>query len=437
VNTPNASSVLSERGARTDLVLRADYTPLQSAAADAASEALVHKPWDLYGFVQGTVSRSDERRRNNRYGLGGSWRATDRLQLGTEISDGDGGLGAKLSSDWRVNDRSNYYLNYTLETERPEVAVRGRQGDLTAGTHHRLSDTVAVFGESRWRSGSGPESLTHAFGLDLAPNDLWTANLKFETGRISDPLGGDLKRDAVGVAAAYRTERAKFSSALEFRRDDGSGGERRTWLMRNTAGYQATDAWRLLGKLNFSASTATSGNFFDGDYIEGVLGAAYRPIDNDRWNTLFKYTYFYDLPSPGQITRTAGSLDFSQRSNVLSFDTIYDLRPWLSVGAKYGLRIGELRDNRIGGTWFKSRADLIIGRADLHWVHAWDAVLEVRQLNAHDAGDKRVGALLGVYRHLGQHLKAGVGYNFTDFSDDLTDLSFRNHGWFLNILSTY
>ena len=51
-----------------------------------------------------------------------------------------------------------------------------------------------------------------------------------------------------------------------------------------------------------------------------------------------------------------------------------------------------------------------------------------------EAKDRRTGALLGVYRHLGEHFKVGVGYNFTDYSDDLTDLSFRNDGWFLNII---
>jgi hypothetical protein len=26
----------------------------------------------------------------------------------------------------------------------------------------------------------------------------------------------------------------------------------------------------------------------------------------------------------------------------------------------------------------------------------------------------------------------GVGYNFTDFSDDLTNLDYQNSGWFIN-----
>jgi hypothetical protein len=39
-----------------------------------------------------------------------------------------------------------------------------------------------------------------------------------------------------------------------------------------------------------------------------------------------------------------------------------------------------------------------------------------------------------VYRSLGKPVKAGVGYNFTDFSEDLTDLSFRHRGVFMNVV---
>ena len=50
-----------------------------------------------------------------------------------------------------------------------------------------------------------------------------------------------------------------------------------------------------------------------------------------------------------------------------------------------------------------------------------------------DLTDKRSGALVVVSRYLNPHFKVGVGYNFTDFSDDLTDLSFDHRGTFLNL----
>jgi hypothetical protein len=109
----------------------------------------------------------------------------------------------------------------------------------------------------------------------------------------------------------------------------------------------------------------------------------------------------------------------------------------LSVGAKYAQRFGELRDTRVDGDWYSSRADLWVVRGDLHLVHEWDMLIEGRRLSVHEARDSRTGMLAAIYRHLNAHVKMGVGYNFTDFSDDLTDLSYRSRGPFVNILSTF
>ena len=45
--------------------------------------------------------------------------------------------------------------------------------------------------------------------------------------------------------------------------------------------------------------------------------------------------------------------------------------------------------------------------------------------------------LLAVYRHIGDNFKFGVGYNFTNFSDDLTNLSSKNKGVFLNAIGKF
>ncbi len=429
----NRSPLLSQSGTRTDAIARTDYQPLRPDGKPGERE-----DWSAYGFVQGTVERSGERDPNNRGGLGGSWQVHDRLRLSAEASDGNLGLGGRLGADYRISDRSNAYLNYVLETENPNYAYRGRTGTWVSGSEYRVSEGLRLFGENRISHGAGPESLTQAFGVDLAPNDRWHYGAKLEVGTLSDPLAGDLDRRAVGISVGYKEGRTKYTGSLEFRKEDSTlSGDRQTWLTRNTLGYQLDPAWRLLGKFNLSRSNNSRGAFYDGDFHEFVLGAAYRPVQNDRWNTLFKYTHLYNLPSPGQLSPAGTVADYAQKSQVFAVDTIYDLLPWLSLGFKYGLRIGELRDNRVGGNWYSSRADLVVVRADWHFVREWDAVAEMRNLRAREARDARAGALVGVYRQIGENLKLGGGYNFTHFSDDLTDLSFRSRGWFLNVVAKY
>jgi len=192
-----------------------------------------------------------------------------------------------------------------------------------------------VFGEGRASNGAGPQSLTQAFGMDWAPNDRWNWGAKAEYGTVSDPLAGDLERRALGGSVGYKKDGLKYGGSLEWRNDDGNvSGERTTWLMRNTLGYQVDPAWRILSKFNVSRSRNNQGAFVDGNYREFVLASAYRPIDNDRWNTLFKYTNLNNVPTNGQLTPSGQNADYAQRSQVFAVDTIYDLLPWLSVGGK-------------------------------------------------------------------------------------------------------
>jgi opacity protein-like surface antigen len=57
-------------------------------------------------------------------------------------------------------------------------------------------------------------------------------------------------------------------------------------------------------------------------------------------------------------------------------------------------------------------------------------------LDVKDGGSKK-GYLLGIDRDITKNLRVGAGYNFTDFSDDLTKLDYRYRGWFINFLGTY
>lgn len=406
---------------------------------DAALELLYAKTnWDVYGFGQSTLERTGSRTAGHRGGLGGHYRLTERLDLGAEASGGTEGFGAKATSEIFVTERSSLYLGYELDPDRSDIGRQGGTGLLTGGLRTRWNDFLSVYGEERYQHGRGPVGLTHSFGIDWTPEKAWSLGISAEFGEIDDPQQGELDRKSGTLSLGYRLADFDIGAALELRRDKSRIENRNSLLFRSNASYKINPDWRALARFNLSESDSSQGSFFDGNFKEAVLGFAYRPVYHEKLNALFKYTYFENLPSSGQVARDDQILEFQQRSHVLALDTNYDLSSQVTVGVKYAYRLGELRDARTdAGQWFESAAHLVILRGDFHVVHNWDVVTEGRWLFLPDADQDRSGTLLALYRHFFGVFKAGVGYNFTDFSDDLTDTSFDSHGWFFNVVGKF
>ncbi len=398
--------------------------------------------WNLYGFVQDTLSVTGTRRENSRVGVGGTYQVTEKLQVDVELSDGDLGTGGRLGSNYLYSDRTSMYLGYTLENERTDFGThnaQGSEGNLVAGLKTRLADTASVFLEERYKHGTGSFGLTHSAGINFAPNERWTIGFNTDIGTLQDTLtGAETDRTAAGVQVALHNGGWQLSSGVEYRNDDVeqpdlTRNERKTWLFRNNLKLQLNPSSRLFGKLNYADSESTQGAFFDGGYTEAVFGYALRPVSHDRLNAMAKYTYFHNVPTTGQIGGQATAAQFIQKSHIAAVDVTYDVTPKLTVGGKYAYRLGQVSLDREDPTFFDSNANLYVLRGDYRFRDDWEVLVETRLLDLPDLDESKAGALLAVSRYVGDHLKLGLGYNFTEFSDDLTDLSFDNQGFFLNI----
>jgi hypothetical protein len=415
-----------EQGERTDAVLQVDYDPGSF--------------WRGYGFVQDTVGSTGDREDNRRIGVGGSYRLTERLRIDTEVSDGDLGPGGRVGSNFLYSERTNLYLNYALENERTDSGLLLRRGNLVAGVKRRLSDSSSVYYEERYQDSGSATGLTHSTGVSLTANERWNLGASADVGTLVDSLtGAETDRLAGGVRLGYGFENVHFSSAIEYRIDEAEQPDlgvtdRTTWLLRNSVRYQLSPDWRVIGKFSHALSESSLGEFYDGGYTEAVVGYAYRPVDNDRLNALVKYTYFYNVPTTDQVTGQGVAAEFVQKSHVAALDLSYDLTERWTIGGKYAYRLGEVSLDREDPEFFSNVAHLMVLRADWRFREGWEGLIEARALELPDLDEQRSGALVAVYRYLGQHFKVGVGYNFTDFSEDLTDLSYEHQGAFLNMI---
>ena len=427
-------------GDRTDAALRATY--------DSKAR------WSAYGFVQDTIKNTGNREENGRLGTGGEYRVTDRFKVNGELSSGDLGGAGKAGTEYLYSDRTSMYMNYVYDNEIPDNGVRSNKGNMVTGFKSRYSDTTSVYAEEKYTHGNVPTGLTHSAGVDIAPFDHWNFGASADYGTLRDPItAAHLDRKAAGVRAAYGDGKLAWTAAFEYRIDktetiypDMTTGTTQidSWIIKTGFKYQIDPSSRLLGKLNYADSKNSLGGFYDGKYTEAVLGYGYRPVMNDRLNTLFKYTYFYNLPTVGQVTDTvtntvAGSVtstaqDYIQKSHILSLDAMYDLTKQWSIGGKYAYRLGQVSEDRTSQKFFDSRAELTVLRVDWMFVHQWDVMVEGRVLRLPDAQDKMTGVLAGIYRRIGNYLKMGIGYNFGKFSDDLTQMDYKHQGFFINLI---
>ena len=434
-------------GVRNDLRMdRSPVVPLtqeQGERTDAVAQLMFNPgaTWRAYGFVQDTVAATGGRESNGRLGAGGSYRVSKRFKIDGEASDGDLGLGGKIGTTFLYSDLTNLYLNYALENERTDNGVQVRQGNLISGVKRRLSDSSSVYAEERYQNG-GQTGLTRSTGINLVPKERWNFGASTEIGKLRDSLtAATTDRKAAGIKVGYGRDKAQFSSGVEFRRDlaeqiDTTHTKTTTWLFRNSFKVQLNPDWRMLGKLDHSVSDSSLGDFYAGGYTEAVVGYAYRPVRHDRLSALAKYTYFYNVPTTDQVILQNTAVEYIQKSHIAALDLSYDLTANWQIGSKYAYRMGEASLDRVQLNFFDNTAHLGVLRMDRRFRKNWDSMAEVRMLDMPQIRQRHRGALAAIYRRIGNNMKVGVGYNFTDFSDDLTDLRYNHKGVFLNLIGT-
>lgn len=400
---------------------------------------------NVYGFVQKTVHRKGDIARNDRYGIGAQTRITEKLTLDSEVSYGTSGWGGFAGLGYDPTADDHYYIGYKLDPERGDSSSTPLYGldlgGIVIGSKRRYDDTLSAYIENNYDMFGERQSLTSTYGVVYTPDVLWTFDVGAEFGDVEDPNStADITRTAISASIAYNNEETiswRVRGEARFEDSEDAAKDRDTYLLSAGASMKANDNWRFIAHLDAAISNTDQASILDGDYIEGSIGYAYRPVDNDDLTALFKYTYLYDLPGPDQVTIDGTTLGAAQRSHILNTDVSFDANPYLTIGAKYGFRIGEVSQTRAAENFIKSSAHLGVLRADWHVVKNWDLLLEGRILATPEIETTQYGALVAVYRHFGDNMKLGVGYNFGQFSDDVGDLTYDDGGVFFNIVGKF
>lgn len=392
---------------------------------------------DVYTIGQLTLDDGGDRyEKNNLLTVGSKYQFGDLSSVGAEVSSGNRGYGAQVNGEYRLTPEHTFYSAYNFTTDatpRDSLFNRKLQTGWTLGQRWRLSSQVNLYNETQFLKdkSDGSSGLSNSVGTDFYPGGGWTLGLALMEATLDTP-NGRVNRHAYSVSSGQTDENLQWTSKLEYREDRGAE-HRRQWVNTNRVTYKVNEDWRVAARVNYADTKDLINVAAGAKLVDSNIGFAWRPHDTTQWAIFGKYTYLYDQASLGQVD---GLTKYDQRSHVLSFEGITQLSPRWELGGKLSSRWGEYRMGRGTGLWLDSRADFAAAQLRYRLTGKWEALAEHRALKVREGGI-RTGWLVGLDRQLGENFKLGVGYNFTNFSDDLTNLRYDNKGWFLNMTGYY
>ena len=419
----------TEDGERLDAALKLTYAP---------SDDL-----ELFGYVQTTLDSDGTLSENDRYGLGGSYAFADNWRVEGEVSDGDLGTGARLLFRQERGEQDSTYFGYELDPDRELSGVDltgDDDGRLIFGGTRDFGGGFSTFGENSYDMFGSHRALTSAYGATYEVSDYLTYSAALEFGQVEDDINGDYDRRGASVGVRYQDAAMTGAARLEYRTDeeeeDNSGQARdsETILVVSDLRYKLDEERRLLASLDASTTNGDGTIVESGNLIDFSFGYAYRPIENERLNMLFRYRFLED--NYGQQLANDDNPGALQRSHVLSAEASYDLNREWTVGGKLGVRLSETAADTTS-PWVANDAALLVANARYHFVHNWDALIEVRAMQFDQTDTLEMGALGALYRHIGPNVMLGVGYNFGSVSSDLTDIEYDEEGSFINLVAQF
>ncbi|MBB3344216.1 hypothetical protein [Luteimonas sp. RC10] len=390
---------------------------------------------DVYGTAQLTLDDDSGRYADNdAFTLGGRYNFANLSTVGAELTTGDRGDAARVDAEYRLSPQHSFYGAYTYSTDRSDydpLFNPNAQNGWTLGQRWRLSNQVNLFNESQFLKSRRESGLAHTYGMDFFPAYGWNLGFTLSDGELTNSDGGQVDRRAVSLSGGRTSGDTSWQSKLEWRED--TGAERITqWVTTHRLTHKLNESWRIAARFNYADTQDDLNPLASAKFIESNLGFAYRPWNSTRWGLFGRYTYLYDLATLGQL----GGAQYDQRTQVLSLEGVYRLDHHWELAGKLARREGDVRFGRGTGAWFDSATTFAAGQVRYELIERWHAMAEYRWLDVKDGGTRK-GWMAGIDRDIGRNFRIGAGYNFTDFTDDLTDFDYDHRGWFVNFVGSY
>ncbi len=395
-----------------------------------------------YVRVQTTI----QEKRNYQFGIGMEYKILNNLFAHIEEVFGNLGDATLFGLEQRHEGGSRTYANLKMR----DSGYGPQTLSTTIGGSHPITDKSRIYTEREKSTYDGENGYADIIGYQGRAGDHWDYEAKFErrhlknsTTRLLDNqallslLRTNTYNTAYGALGYADGKKFRARGSLEVRSDQDAP-KLWQWVSRNAIEYQFNQDLSYLGKLDYGISRFTSPGDYPAAFMEFNNGIAYRPVDNDRLNVLARYAYTQNLGNDIQYANYLDAIQLNEIAHILSADIAYDAMKYLGLVEKLAYKLATLETPDIGQASLV-HTFLFAHRFNFHVTRKWDVALEYRLLFENGAASNmRQGPLLEVDREFFEYTRLGVGYNFTNFSDDLRkSASFDSTGPFVRMTGKF
>ncbi len=364
---------------------------------------------------------------NDQTTAGVTYQVAKSVALDFRATDGTLGQSAELGAVVKSGDTDIYLAQRAAEDR------AGRKNTTVLGARSPLGPSTKVYGEYQWEDADAGQRKTSLVGLQRK----WdvTRGLKFVmAGEAAEVQSENINTSRTAISAAVShspSDRLVTVGRGEVRWERSD--RRRIQLFASLqTDYKLNRDFTLLGKYRFSKTEDQQSSNLEAKFEEGSVGVAYRPVANDRFNGLARFTHLYELTPTG----LAVAAPQERTLDVLSAEGIYDF----GNGIEWFGKLAARRQERNLEIDLSAKSDSWLAIQRVNWMlrKPWEIGVEYRILMQRQADDSRQGFLTEAMWSLHKNFRLGIGYNFTDFSDNEFSLNdYSVHGWFVRAQARY
>jgi hypothetical protein len=414
---PNGLTLSGANFGNPGLTNIANTSAIETVTARAGVSYRVTNRLTLDGDAETSVSDAHR----NRFAVGAGYQLAERTRVYARYED-QTGLGSGLSLN--QGDRSNAFVAGfdSSYREGSQIYSEYRVRDSQSAQILRAQDMQLASGVRRsWQIDDG---------IRLSSN---VEYLKVFSGGSRDALGFGAGADLTGSKDWKGSVRGEFRRVFDDPAATGNQSQDQ-YLMTASMAHKLSDSWTLLMRNYFlfnryhdDSTGRKTGNILQD---RAQIGAAFRPVDDDRLTGLLRYDY--------RVNKDLSTLDgVNYRAHLASVNLNWhpSRRWWFDTRIAGELRRDELPNSATGGTQSNSfNALLLSGRAIYDLTDRIDLSVMGSVIHSNQSDARQYAQGLEAGYLITKNVWLSAGYNWTGFDDaDLSGTEYHNRGAFLRL----